>query len=75
MSVPPYTVPPQNPTPPPIPRGSMARAITGPLMLIALGSLLALDHLGSVSFWRTWPALLFVFGACKLVEHVGGRAQ
>jgi len=53
----------------------MIRAITGPLMLITLGVLLAFDHLGSVSFWRTWPALLIVFGACKLLEHLGGRHQ
>lgn len=70
----PYTVPPQAP-PPPLPRGSLTRAITGPLMLMTLGILLAIDHLGSASFWRTWPALLIVFGACKLFEHMGARQQ
>lgn len=62
-------------TPPPLqPSGSMMRAITGPLMLITLGSLLAFDQLGYVSFWRTWPALLIVLGACKLIEHAGTRS-
>jgi Domain of unknown function (DUF5668) len=61
--------------PPPIPtvRGSLARALNGPLVLMTLGVLLAADHLGHMSFGRTWPALLIVFGACKLVEHLGGN--
>jgi hypothetical protein len=41
-------------------------------VLTTLGVLLAADHLGHLSFGRTWPALLIVFGACKLVEHLGG---
>jgi hypothetical protein len=41
-------------------------------MLITLGTLLAIDHLGSVSFGRTWPALLIVFGACRLFDRMGG---
>jgi hypothetical protein len=60
------------PPPIPTPRGSLARALCGPLLLTTLGVLLAADLLGHVSFWRTWPALLIVFGACKLVEHLGG---
>lgn len=60
------------PPPIPTPRGSLARALSGPLLLTTLGVLLAADLLGHVSFVRTWPALLIVFGACKLVEHLGG---
>jgi hypothetical protein len=37
-------------------------------MLITLGVLLSIDHLGTVSFARTWPVLLIVFGACKLID-------
>jgi Domain of unknown function (DUF5668) len=59
------------PPPIPTPRGSLARALNGPLVLTTLGVLLAADRLGHVSFWRTWPALLIVFGALKLVEHLG----
>jgi hypothetical protein len=64
-------------TPPPVPgarSGTLARAVIGPLMLITLGVLFALDHLGRVSFGRTWPALFIVFGACKLFERVGARS-
>lgn len=63
-------------TPPPLPEpppGALIRALSGPLLLVALGVLLAVDHLGKVSFGRTWPALLIVFGACKLFERVGAR--
>lgn len=53
--------------------GNVIRAIRGPVMLIALGSLLALDQFGSISFGRTWPALLILFGLFKLVEYTGSR--
>jgi len=39
-------------------------------MLIALGSLLALDQFGTYSFWRTWPALVILIGLMKLLERV-----
>ncbi len=63
--------------PPPIPEappGALVRALTGPLLLITLGVLIAIDHLGRVSFGRTWPVLFIVFGACKLFERVGARS-
>ena len=47
-------------------------AIRGPVMLITLGVLLALDQMGPVSFSRTWPGLLIVFGLFKLAETSGG---
>lgn len=43
-------------------------AIRGPVMLITLGSLFAVDYFGSYPFWRTWPVLIIVFGALKLLE-------
>ena len=46
-------------------------AVRGPLLLITLGSLLALDQFGKMSFARTWPALLIVFGLSKLLERGG----
>jgi len=68
------------PTPPPLPgspvltpRGALIRALRGPLVLTTLGVLLAADHLGGLSFERTWPALLLVFGACKVAEHMEVR--
>ncbi len=47
------------------------RALTGPILLTTLGVLLSADYLGSVSFGRTWPVLLIVFGLCKMLEHAG----
>jgi hypothetical protein len=46
------------------------RAIRGPIMLITLGTLLAIDFAGSFSFWRTWPAILVVIGILILLERV-----
>lgn len=46
-------------------------AIRGPVMLITLGVLLSIDHFGTISFARTWPALLIVFGVFKLAERTG----
>lgn len=48
----------------------LIQAIRGPVMLITLGTLLAVDHFGPYSFWRTWPALIIVFGLMKLLERV-----
>jgi len=52
---------------------SMAGVIRGPVMLIALGVLLAIDHAGRMSFARTWPVLLIVFGAFALLERSGSQ--
>lgn len=45
------------------------QAVRGPLMLITLGSLVAIDYAGIYSFWRTWPVLIIVFGVLKLLER------
>ncbi len=50
-------------------------AIRGPVMLITLGVLLSIDHFGTVSFARTWPILLIVFGIFKLAERSGARSS
>lgn len=48
------------------------QAIRGPIMLITLGTLVALDYFQGVSFSRrTWPVLLIVFGLMKLLEKAG----
>lgn len=51
--------------------GNLLSAIRGPVMLILLGVLMAIDQMGSYSFGRTWPALLIVFGIFKLAERSG----
>jgi hypothetical protein len=67
-------IPPPFGKPPGVSPGSILRAVSGPLLLITLGILLAMDHMGKVSFGRTWPALLIVFGACRLFERLGPRS-
>jgi hypothetical protein len=61
-----YSGPPQRPA-------TLGHAICGPLLLITLGLLLAEDSMGSISFGRTWPVLLIVFGLCKLGDFMGSR--
>jgi LiaI-LiaF-like transmembrane region len=52
-------------------RTTFLRAVRGPLLLITLGSLFAIDHFGPYTFTRTWPVLLIVYGILKLLEYVG----
>lgn len=50
----------------------LIQAIRGPIMLITLGVLVALDYFEGLSFSRrTWPVLLIVFGVLKLLERAG----
>jgi hypothetical protein len=53
--------------------GNFLCAIRGPILMITLGVLLAIDQLGTVSFERTWPVLLIVFGLFKLAERASPR--
>ncbi len=39
-----------------------AGAVTGPLLLITLGTLFALQEAGSYRFRDTWPVLLIMYG-------------
>jgi hypothetical protein len=49
---------------------ALARAARGPLILITLGVLFAIDQAGGLPFYRTWPILFIVFGGLKLLERV-----
>jgi hypothetical protein len=42
-------------------------------MLIALGTLVAMDYFGIYGFGRTWPILIILFGVLKLLEKVVAR--
>jgi hypothetical protein len=53
---------------------SLISAVRGPILLIALGTLFAIDHMGSFSFTRTWPILLIVLGLLKLLERAARPA-
>lgn len=50
--------------------GSLLGAMRGPVLLITLGALFAIDYAGGVSVGRTWPTLLIFVGLFKLAEHM-----
>ena len=54
---------------------SLVQAIRGPIMLITLGSLVAMDYFGVYGFCRTWPFLIIMFGILKLLEKVAENPQ
>ena len=49
---------------------NLIQAVRGPIMLIALGSLVAMDYFNVYGFGRTWPVLIILFGVLKLLEKV-----
>ena len=53
--------------------GNFFCAIRGPVLMITLGVLLVIDQMGTISFGRTWPVLLIVFGLFKLAERAGNN--
>jgi hypothetical protein len=48
---------------------SLIRAIRGPITLITLGVLFALNNFTQYRFEQTWPVLLIVFGLLSLVRR------
>jgi hypothetical protein len=48
---------------------SVIRAIKGPITLITVGILFALNNFTSYSFDKTWPVLLIVFGLLSLAKR------
>ena len=53
----------------------LMRAVRGPVLLVTLGSLFAIDHVGAYAFSTTWPALLIVVGLLKLMERATASAS
>ena len=45
------------------------RAIRGPITLITLGVLFALQNFTNLGFDKTWPVLLIVFGLLSLIRR------
>jgi LiaI-LiaF-like transmembrane region len=45
---------------------NLIRAIRGPITLITVGVLFAIDHFTPYGFSQTWPVLLIVFGLLSL---------
>ncbi len=54
---------------------ALVRAARGPVMLITLGSLFAMDYYAGIPFTRTWPLLLIAFGLMKLLERAVLRSS
>ena len=48
---------------------SIMRAIRGPITLITVGVLFALNNFTPYSFDKTWPVLLIVFGLLSLLKR------
>lgn len=46
------------------------QAIRGPVLLITIGTLFAIQQAGMVSFGRTWPLIIIVIGILKLFERL-----
>ena len=53
---------------------AVVRAIRGPIVLIGVGVLFAIDHAGPYGVDRTWPILLILIGILKLAEQAALRA-
>ncbi len=45
-------------------------ALRGPVMLMTLGGLLTAHRFSEVTFSKTWPVLLIVFGLMKLFHRM-----
>jgi hypothetical protein len=52
-------------------RVAVMAAIRGPVVLITLGVLFAIDNAAGVSFGKTWPVLLIVLGILHLFRRAG----
>jgi hypothetical protein len=54
-------------------RTELASAVRGPILLITIGTLFAVDHFTRFGFGRTWPVLLIVIGILTLATRGGPR--
>ncbi len=57
-------------------RGAMfAQAIRGPILLIAIGVLFAMQQAEVLPFSHTWPLLIIIIGILKLIERMFVQPQ
>jgi hypothetical protein len=54
-------------------KSNFVSAIRGPLMMITIGVLFAVDYSAGVPFRKTWPVILIVAGVLHLFGRRGGR--
>jgi cell wall-active antibiotic response 4TMS protein YvqF len=52
-----------------------AQAIRGPILLITVGVLFAIQQAGWLPFSRTWPLVIIVVGIVKLIERMNVQPQ
>jgi hypothetical protein len=52
-----------------------AQAVRGPILLITVGVLFAIQQAGILPFSRTWPLIIIVVGIVKLIERMSTRPQ
>jgi len=52
-----------------------AQAIRGPILLITVGVLFAMQQSGALPFSHTWPLLIIVIGVLKLIERMVAQPQ
>ena len=52
---------------------ALMRAIRGPVIMITVGILFALDEFTRIGFRQTWPAILIVVGLLNLSRWAGRR--
>jgi hypothetical protein len=52
-----------------------AQAVRGPILLITVGVLFAIQQANILPFSRTWPLVIIVVGIVKLVERMNVRPQ
>ena len=50
-------------------RALLIQAVRGPILLMTLGVLFAIQQAGILDFSRTWPLILIVIGVTKLMER------
>ena len=50
-------------------RALFIQAVRGPILLMTLGVLFAVQQAGILDFSRTWPLILIVIGVTKLMER------
>jgi hypothetical protein len=50
--------------------GDLICALRGPLTLMTVGALFALNNFTDYKFYQTWPVLLIVFGLLSLARRV-----
>lgn len=49
---------------------AFVQAARGPVLLIVLGVLFALQQAGTLPFSRSWPLLIIAIGVMKLIERL-----